>query len=205
MLIEMCQGLGKRTAHDLFMQLRYFAANGHGAFFTKDFNELLQSLNHTMWRLIEYHRASFLSQLCEACLPPLLLRQEPLKAELITGKARGHQRRNKSRSPGQTTHLNACAHSFAHHEKSRVADTWCAGIAYHGNRLPGQQPLHNTCYSLVLIELVVGKHGTVDVKMLQKEAACTCVFCQYQIGFLENTEGAESNVLHIAYGGGYDI
>ena len=134
-----------------------------------------------MRRLVEHHGAGLFSQLLKARLAPFLLRQEAFEAELVAGQTRPHQRRHKGRSTGQAGHLDACLDGLACYQKPRIADSRSSGITDHGHLLTSQQALHNTLHRLVFVELVVGLQRTLNVEMLQEEAARPSVFRKNQI------------------------
>ena len=82
----MGDGLGQSTAHELLVELGYLARYAHLAVFAEDFGKLLERLEHSVGRLVEYHRACLFAQRLEHRLPSFLLWQKAFETESVAGQ-----------------------------------------------------------------------------------------------------------------------
>ena len=86
--LEMGYKLSQCAAHALFVYLGYLAAGACPAVFAKIFGKLLESLQHSVGRLIEYHRACLFAQTVKPGCTPLLLGQEAFETESVARQSR---------------------------------------------------------------------------------------------------------------------
>ena len=70
--------------------LCYLARYGNLSLFAHNLSQLLQTLDNSERRLVEYHRTLLLRQCFDAFFASLLLRQKTLEAEAVTRKATLH-------------------------------------------------------------------------------------------------------------------
>ena len=72
--------------------------------------------------------------------------------------------------------------------------------------LSRQQALHQRLHRLVFIEFMVCIQGIMGyIEMLQEDARGAGIFRQYHIRLLQDSDGPERHVLHVAHGCGNDI
>ena len=129
-LLEMGYHLFQRATYTLLVYLGYLAAHAYLAIATVGLGKLLQRFYHAVGTLVEYHGALLALQRFYLGLAPLLLRQESLECKAVAWQSAGHQGGHKGCGTWQTLYFDACAHGLAYQEESRVANAWCACIAY---------------------------------------------------------------------------
>ena len=84
-LCEVGNDLFQRATYTLLVYFGNLTTDTYWTFGTKDLGKLLERFHQTVGRLVENHRALFLTQRLQTCLTSFLLWQESLEAESVTG------------------------------------------------------------------------------------------------------------------------
>ena len=195
----------QRTTYALLVYLGYLATDADRTVSTEILGKLLQRLHQTIGRLIENHGPLLVLQCSQLCLPALLLRQKALEGKAVARQSATDQCRHKGRGTWQALHLDASPDGLAYQEEAWVADAWRTGIADECYGLSGQQAFDDTRTGAVLIELMVRQQMVFYLKMLQQDTAGTRILSQYQVGLLQDSDGAQRHVLHVSHRRGYNI
>ena len=87
-VLEMGYQLSQCAAHALFVYLGYLAEGACPAVFDKILCKLLESLQYSVGRLIEYHRTCLFAQTVKPGCAPLLLGQEAFETESVARQSR---------------------------------------------------------------------------------------------------------------------
>ena len=65
--------------------------------------------------------------------------------------------------------------------------------------------LHCVSHGLVLVELVVGLHGRMNLVVLEKIARRAGILCQYKVSLAKDAQGTHGYILKITYRCRYNI
>ena len=120
-----------------------------------------------MGRFVQNGRTARVCDLLELRLSPFLHWEKALEDKAVGGKPRDHQRRYKGRRPGETLHVNAPLDTGTYQEIAGVGDSRCPSVGDECHFALCLDTLADAIEGLMLIELMVALHRTLDIEVLK--------------------------------------
>src|SRR5215218_1305298 len=190
-------GLLRCSSEDLLVELRKLPAHGDRGSGRK----IPQRLPEPLWGL-EEHKGGRLGgdTLQSLRAHSSLTRQEAGKDDRVGRQPRGHERRSEGRGAGEGFYLDAGLDAGAHKPVSRIGDERgaCVGDEGYALRL---RPFGQFGSQAFLVVFVVGDEVLVYLVVEEQSSCAPGVLAGNEVGLAQVAEGAEGDVLQVAYGG----
>lgn len=184
------------------MNFRGFADDDHRDFRTEVPRNFIEEFGKTVWRL-ENNRG----QLCRCdLLKPCGASSGFDGEEAVERKAVGRQGacrdgEDDGGDAGYDFRLNSGFDGFADEQKTGIGDAGHSGVGHKGDFFAGADAANEFGSASVFVEDVVAFEARGDFKFRAEDPGAPCVFAENGVGFFQNAQGAERDILQIADGG----
>jgi len=205
LLLEGGGEFGESGAAKFFVNLGDFAGEASGTV-AENFVGFGDGFGDAMGRLVEDEGAVFDAEAFErAAAFARASGEEADEEEFFVGQAGGGKRGQERRRPGDGDYGNLMAGAESDESIAGIADEGRTCVTDEGDfgaLLHGDDEFGGARHFVVF---VIGDERLADFVVGEEFLRVACVFAGDLIGFLENTQGAKSDVFEIADGGADEV
>ena len=196
---------GKLSPQELLVQLGKFPGH-HDLAIAQRLQHVAKGRQHPFRRFVKDEKRPLAGERQQP-LPSfsLTIRQKSRESEVVGGKPRGRERGDGGAGSRYRHYGDPCGHGVAHQLKAGIGDAGSPGVGDERHAKPLLQPFQDVIPFEVLVVVEVRGERPGDAEMGQQLPGMAGVFRRDQIGFLQDAQGAQRDVLQIPDRRGYDI